>query len=227
MPRQTLALIFQEPLTAIARLWSGRNIPTDAGRFRGLIHQRITDSADDARRNGFSDEDTKLATFAVVGFVDETILNLNLAAFADWRRKPLGEEMFGVFLSGEIFFQNLEKILRRPDSHESADLMELYATCILLGFQGRLSGNRAELKLLTNNCLEKIRRIRGTLPALSPHGGLPTSDAVISLGDPWKKRLAIGAASCAALAILLFAGYKYSLYSGVSELQNMIANRLR
>ena len=46
--------------------------------------------------------------------------------FADWPRQPLQEERYGHHIAGEIFFQNLQKLLTRTDSQELADLLEMY-----------------------------------------------------------------------------------------------------
>jgi type VI secretion system protein ImpK len=220
MERETLAVIFQEPLTAVVRVWANPQLTQDPHGLRENLKNALKAAIEDARRKGFSEEETKLAMFAVVAYLDETILTQNQPAFADWRRKPLQEELFGVHIAGEIFFQNLENIIRQPDSLPNSDLLELYALCISLGFQGRYSaGGRAELKRIVDACMDKCRRIRGAMPPLSPSGALPQTDAVLATEDPWFQRLVLVGGGCCALAVALFVVYKLMLGSGADELR--------
>src|SRR5208337_3662523 len=132
------------------------------------------------------------ATFAVIAFLDESILNLRLPVFADWPRQPLQEERYGHHIAGEIFFQNLQKLLGRQDSHETADLLEVYQLCLLLGFAGRYSmGGRGDLRAVGEAVAEKIRRIRGAAGEISPAWALPP-EAVRRAGtDPLVKTFGI------------------------------------
>jgi len=220
MDRETLAVIFQEPLTAVVRVWANPQMSQDPHGLRESMKNALKASIEDARRKSFSEEETRLAMFAIVAYLDETILTQNQATFADWRRKPLQEELFGVHIAGEIFFQNLETIIRQPDSLPNSDLLELYALCISLGFQGRYSaGGRAELKRIVDACMDKCRRIRGAMPPLSPSGELPNTDAVIATVDPWFQRMVLIGGGMCALAIVAFVVFKLMLSSGASDLQ--------
>lgn len=222
MERETLAVIFQEPLTAVVRVWSNPQMSQDPYSLRESMKSALKTAIDDARRKGFTDEETRLAMFAIVAYLDETILTQNQPSFADWRRKPLQEEFFGVHIAGEIFFQNLENILRQPDSLSNADLLELYALCISLGFQGRYSaGGRAELKRITDACMDKCRRIRGAMPPLGPSGLLPTNDAVIASDDPWVKRMLYIGVGLLATAVVAFVVFKLMLGSSADELRSI------
>ncbi len=200
----------------------------DPQGLREILMNSLKASIDDARRKNFSDEETRLAMFAIVAYLDETILTQNQPAFADWRRKPLQEELFGVHIAGEIFFQNLEKIIRQPDSLPGADLLELYALCISLGFRGRYSaGGQAELKRIVDACMDKCRRIRGAMPALGPAGELPQNDAIIATTAPWFQRMVLLGGGLCALAIVLFVVYKLMLGSAADELQSIALEMTR
>jgi type VI secretion system protein ImpK len=219
MERETLAVIFQEPLTAVVRVWSNPQVAQDPVALRNHMKASLKNSIDEARRKNFSDEETRLAMFAIVAYLDETILTQNQPAFADWRRASLQQELFGVHTAGEIFFQNIDHILRQPDSLNNSDLLEIYALCMSLGFQGKmLAAGRAEHKRKIDECMDKCRRIRGAYPPLSPSGEIPPTDTVITLRDPWIDRLLYGGGGLAVLALVLFVVYKFSLRSGVDEL---------
>lgn len=100
---ENLATIYQENLTVIVRLRSNRQPIQDADSFRERIRSGLAAAEQQAMRRGYSGEDVRVATFAVVAFLDESVLNSGLALFADWPRKPLQEELFGVHIAGEIF----------------------------------------------------------------------------------------------------------------------------
>ena len=220
---QNLALAFQEILTVGERLRTGRQAVTDPAAFRHSILEGLKSSDGEARRQGYASEDIKLAIFAVVAFLDESILNLRAPVFADWPRRPLQEELFGHHVAGEVFFQNLQQLLGKTDSHDLADLLEVYHLCMLLGFAGRFSlAGRGELKSFVDGTAEKIRRIRGPERPFSPYPLLPAG-VVAARKDPWVKTLMICAVSCAALTLILFVGYKMMLGSGVSSLAELAA----
>ncbi len=211
---ENLALIYQEALTAVVRLRSSRQGVTDAAAFRHHTREALKNASNQALAAGYPADDVRLATFASVAFLDESVLNSQNPIFADWLRKPLQEELFGTHIAGETFFQNLQQILGRTDSMDLSDLLEVHYLCLLLGFAGRYSaGNRGELAQVMNMTAEKIRRIRGHFGPLSP-SWVPPPEAARSTKDPWVRKLGIIAAACAILMVLLFVIYKLTLSSG-------------
>ncbi len=219
--RENLALIYQEVLTAITRFRSNRQAATDAGAFRNQMKAAISAAESAATAAGYPAEDTRLATFAVVAFLDESILNSNSPVFADWARMPLQEELFGGHTAGEIFFQCIERLLSRSDSPHLADVLEVFALCLLLGYRGRYSLSGQEgIRTVMEAIADKMQRIRGGVRPLSPNWSAP-QDAVRSRAyDPWVRRLAFGAVGFLLLALVLFVAFKFSLMSGASGLHS-------
>jgi type VI secretion system protein ImpK len=216
---ENLALVFQEILTVSERLRSGRQAVSDPAAFRRQVIEAIRTAEQQARSQGYNAEDIKLAIFAGVAFVDESVLNLRLPIFADWPRRPLQEELFGHHVAGEIFFKNLQELLGKSDSQDLADLLEVHLLCLLLGFAGRYSlGGRGELRAIADATADKIRRIRGDSGALSPAWALPQETPRKSGADPWVKKIGMVAAACFVFAVILFIIYKVILGSGVSSL---------
>ncbi len=212
---ENLPLLYQEVLTAIERLRASRQGVSDAQAFRHHTREALRTAASQALAAGYPSEDVKLATFATVAFLDESVLNSQNPIFADWLRKPLQEELFGTHIAGDVFFQNLQQLLGRNDSADLADLLEVHYLCLLLGFGGRYSaGSRGELSQAMNATAEKIRRIRGRFGPLSPAWMLP-GEKERSRSDPWVRKLTIVAIVCAALMVLLFVVYKVVLGGGV------------
>lgn len=206
-----LALVFEEALTAIERIRAGREKVADAERFRGEIRQQLKHAEDEGRRRGYSREDIRLAMFAVIALLDESILNSSNPVFADWPRKPLQQEIFGGHQAGEIVFQNIDSLLAQPDSSVLADILEVHLLCILLGYGGKYSvyGKR-ELRAIADSIAGRIRRIRGSGP-LSPDWAPQAEVAAAAQGDPWLRWLTIAASACLVLALLLFVTFKMTL----------------
>ena len=147
-----------------------------------------------------------MAIYAIIGFLDESVLNSKDPTFADWARRPLQEEMFGGHFAGELFFRNVAELLNRPESTEVADVLELHALCLLLGYRGRFAfGDASEIHSILQRIREKITRIRGTYallrPAEAPAAPPPPRR------DPWVMRLAIAAILLFLLTALAYAGY--------------------
>lgn len=217
--QENLALVFQEILTAIARLRSNRQAVSDAEAFRGHMRNALKSAESEGTRRGYQAEAVRQATFAVVGFLDESALNSNNPAFADWARRPLQEEMFGGHFAGEVFFDNLEKLLGARESAELADLLEVYYLCLLMGYEGRyrISG-RESLRPLTESVGDKIRRIRGGPGPLSPNWAPPSQTVAVTTGDPLAKTFLVAAIACGGFAVLLFLVFKILLSLGASGL---------
>jgi type VI secretion system protein ImpK len=220
-----LALIFQEVLTAIVRLRSNRQELSDAESFRYSMREAIKAAIQEARNHGgYNADDIKMATLALVGFLDESVLNLRNPMFADWPRKPLQEELFGIHMAGEIFFRNLEQLMGRPDSADLADLLEVHYLCLLLGYGGRYSiGGKGELQGITTATGDRIKRIRGASydPFLQV---LNEPEVVKATEDPWIKKLVIVAAVCLVLVVGLFVTFKIVLGSGAHEVSATAAD---
>lgn len=221
---ENIALNFQEVLTAVVRLRANRQAVSDAETFRHMMREALRLATGEAQRAGYPHDDVKLAAFACVALLDESILNSQNPLFADWPRKPLQEEMFGIHVAGETFFQYAQQLLSRNDSPETADVLEVYHLCLLLGYRGRYSmGGRGELQSAMDAIAAKIRRVRGNYQGLSPEWALPSDQVRASGADPWVKKLTWAAIACLVLAIALFVIFKLTLSSGVSDLRALAA----
>ena len=223
---ENLAFCFQELLTVGERLRANRQAVHDAESFRFQLHEALKTADTESRRRGYAGELIDLAKFAVVAFLDESILNTRNPVFADWPRQPLQEELYRHHEAGIYFFQYLEDLLKRDESHETADVLEVYYLSMLLGFAGRYSmSGRGELKARMDATGEKIKRIRELGPQLSPAWTLPGDAAPKPGADPWVKRLLIGTAGCLVLVLVLFGIYKSSLGSRVGRMQSLAESR--
>jgi type VI secretion system protein ImpK len=218
-----LALAFQEAFTAIVRLRYNRQAVSNSESFRAQMKQALRVAEQEARSHGCNPEDVKLVIFAVVAFLDESVLSSRNPALANWSRLPMQAEMFGHQVAGEVFFQQLDKALSRNDSVETADLLEVYYLCLLLGFKGRYAAG-GDLRSIMATAQEKIQRVRGAPGALSPRELIPADAVRIAESDAWVRRLGFAALAAFLLAAALFVLFKFVLVSGVSDLSLRFAH---
>lgn len=232
----SLASCYENALTIILRLWSlQQQSAANSQDFRTNIRAALKAAMEQAKAQGYSSEINQFAFFAVVAFLDENVLKMQNPAFADWAQRPLQEEMFGHNRAGEVFFDHLNLLLVRQDSAETADCLEVYCLCMLLGFKGKYAlsasisaytgqteaaGNfgrtSGEIHNLIRQARAKIDRIRGSLNFL-PNSAPPDVKKTAS-ADPWSRRLGITALVMLILVILAFGGFLILLNSGVSQI---------
>ena len=230
----SLASCYENAITIILRLSSLQQQSSARSQdFRTSIRAALKAAMEQAKAMSYSSEVNQLAFFAVVAFLDESVLKMQNESFADWAQRPLQEEMFGHNRAGEVFFDHLHTVLVRQDSPETADCLEVYCLCMLLGFRGKyalssgissLSGQAnpgasrasAEIHSLVRQARDKIDRIRGQmsfLPDVAP------PEVKQSAGvDRWSRGLGIAAIALLLLAILMYGGFWFALDSGVSQL---------
>ena len=229
----SLASCYENSITTILRLSAlGQQAAPNAEGFRNSIRAALKAAMEQAKALGYSSEMIQLSFFAVVVLLDESVLKLQSPAFAEWAQRPMQEEMFGHNRAGEVFFDHLRGLLGRQDSDETADCLEVYTLCMLLGFRGRhaisfggmtdFSGQpgaqqSGEVPALIGQAREKIGRIRGQalfLRAESPPPPIKQTAAI----DHWSRGLGIAALALLALTVLAFGGFWIVLSSGASHI---------
>ncbi|MGA2833250.1 MAG: DotU family type IV/VI secretion system protein [Terracidiphilus sp.] len=205
-----LALAFQEVFTVILRTRFFVQRVENADAFRASLRKMISAAVKDSSAMGYSDEASKMAIYAMIGFLDESVLNSKDPTFADWARRPLQEEMFGGHFAGEYFFRNVDDLLNRPESDEVADVLELHALCLLLGYKGRFAfGDTSEIHSIFQRIRDKITRIRGAY-ALFRSAETPAAPPP-PRRDPWVRTLAWTAVLLAVFTVLAYIGYTLAL----------------
>src|SRR5665213_3466130 len=159
-----LALAFQDVITVVLRVRYRTQRVADANAFRESIRKMIAAGAQETRRLGYSDATSQMALYAIVGFLDESVFTSQDPTFHEWSQRPLQEEMFGGSFAGEYFFRHLADLFNQPDSAELADILELHAICLLLGYRGKYAfGDNGEIPNILRRIRERIAKIRGPL----------------------------------------------------------------
>jgi type VI secretion system protein ImpK len=226
---QNLASCYENALTIILRLASlHQQSAANSQDFRASIRAALKAAMEQAKGLGYSSEINQLVFFAVVSLLDESVLKLQSPAFADWAQRPMQEEMFGHNRAGEVFFDNLRMLLTRQDSQETADCLEVYCLCMLLGFKGKYAlassgyqggaGARygGEIQTLIHQAREKIDRIRGIMSFL-PDAATPEVKKTATV-DRWSRGLGIAALVLLVLVLLAFGGFWFLLSSGAAQI---------
>jgi type VI secretion system protein ImpK len=185
------------------------------------MKQTLAVAEHEAATRGCDPDDVAQAKFAVVAFLDESVLSCRSPVFADWTRKPLALEFYGHLVAGETFFQQLQRVLRRSDSSQTADLLEVYCLCLLLGFKGKAAGE-GEIRSLIRQAQEKIRRVRSN-PELSARAGIPADAVRIGQKDRWLRPLVICTSGAALVALVLFVVFRLILSSGASDISTLLS----
>ena len=219
----SLAYCFQDVLTAILRVRFQRQQVQDSESFRAQMRRSLQAAMQEARSLGYASETVQMGVFATVAYMDESVLNLQSPAFADWARRPLQEELFGGHLAGETFFRNLKTLLGQQDSAEVADALELHCLCLQMGYRGRYAlGDSGELHLMLRQAREKIQRIRGAGYLVPPMAAPEVRPARAT--DSWSRALLITTCVLAGLTVIAFGGFELALGSAVSGVQNSSLN---
>lgn len=225
--QENLALLYQGFFTGIVRIQTGRQQISNAQAFRRRMMDALAEVARESVKRNYAAEHTVETDFAIVAFLDETILNSNDPCRGEWIQKPLQEELFGVSVAGELFFTRLEKLLNRQDSPELADMLEVYHLCLLLGFEGRYAvTGKAELHMLMDRVRQRIDRIRNRDAILSPQGFLPNETIVEVTPDALAKTLLRVALISGVVAVFLFLAFTGDLLVLGSQARDLFAQSL-
>lgn len=125
----------------------------------------------EAAEQGFLALDAEDAVFAIIAFMDETILMAKGAARDAWIGKPLQLEIYGRQLAGEEFFERLTLLRRDRDSRIEA--LEVYVCCLAFGFMGRMRlGPPERVAELLDAAQKEVAAVRGGgLSVLAPNAG--------------------------------------------------------
>jgi type VI secretion system protein ImpK len=158
----------------------------DAAALRARMLELRQRFEREAGELGFTASDTEDALFAMVAFLDETVLNCRGAARDAWISRPLQLELYGRQLAGEEFFERLERL--RKDRETRIEALEVYCCCLAFGFAGRMKLAPAEkLSALLDDVQRDVAAARGSGHApLAPNAGRRNERvAEESGGMPW------------------------------------------
>lgn len=148
------------------------NPPASAAEFNQRIDHFLALFEKNARNFGKSPDAVTDAKYAFCALLDEIVLSSDFPIREDWERAPLQLRLFGEHLAGEGFFDKLENLRLDPERH--VETLEVFHTCLLLGFQGRyLIEGQEKLGYLVARLGQEIIHARGGKAEFAPNAKLP------------------------------------------------------
>lgn len=148
------------------------NAPNSSSEFNKRIDQFLSQFEKNARNLGKPAQAVSDAKYAFCALMDEIILSSEFTLREEWERAPLQLRMFGEHLAGDRFFDKLEILRTDPAAH--IETLEVFHTCLLLGFQGKyLLEGPEKLKYLINRVNQEITQVRGGKAEFAPNWRLP------------------------------------------------------
>jgi type VI secretion system protein ImpK len=176
------------------------------------ILRLLTESQNRMGRGNFSQEDYDLARFAVVAWIDETILNSPWNEKDKWQREQLQRIYYQTTDAGEIFFDRLNSI-----GPHQRDVREVYYLCLALGFKGRYihEGDDYLLDQLITSNLKVLTGSSVGVPSLEKGDLFPDAYALESTTvSPMKPlgRFSTFNLLCLSFPVVLFLGL-YLIYA--------------
>ncbi len=139
----------------------------EPGQLRARIGEMFSEMERRTRLAGVASEDILSARFALTAFIDEVINRSDWRGKSVWAQNPLSLEYFNTNNAGVEFFANLDTLRQRPDA--KTDLLEVYYTCLALGFEGKYAlSDPRQLQNLIETTARELERIRGRVIGLSP-----------------------------------------------------------
>lgn len=147
------------------------SLSADAIRTRTLeLKSRLEQ---DGARFGVNAVDVEAAVFALIAFLDESVLRAGGAVRDAWIARPMQLELFGTNVAGDEFFDRLDRLRRERESR--IDAIEVYVCCLAFGFMGRYGMAGPErIQQLLAQVEGDINAVRGTgRRPLAPHAERP------------------------------------------------------
>ncbi|MDJ0816764.1 MAG: DotU family type IV/VI secretion system protein [Desulfobacterales bacterium] len=96
------------------------------------ILRLLSASQDLMTRENLDVEDYDQARFAVIAWVDDTIMNSRWSEKGRWQQEQLQRRFYQMADAGEVFFDRLNKL-----GPHQRDVREVYYLCLAMGFKGQ------------------------------------------------------------------------------------------
>jgi type VI secretion system protein ImpK len=177
----------------------------------------------EARSNAIDNEKITLAKFALVAFLDETIISSSWNQKEQWLSEPMQIMLFDTFNAGEEFFTHLNTLRQRSSGNK--DILEIYYLCLALGFKGKYQLQSPEnlRRVIDDLNLELHPEMYSTIDAISPNAKPRESvTQVTSSGFPvW-----IYPAGALVVFIVLYVILSVSISGSASDVTDLIKKLL-
>ncbi|HRN25173.1 MAG TPA: type IVB secretion system protein IcmH/DotU [Ignavibacteriaceae bacterium] len=167
--KKNLSDIASECFILILQLRATTNYGT-ADVLKSKVLDMFDKFENNARKIGVDNEKVRLAKFALVAFLDETIISSDWSEKNEWLTEPLQIKLFDTFNAGEEFFTNMSTLRQRTSANK--DVLEIYYLCLTLGFKGKYQLQSPEnlRRIIDDLNLELHPEAYRSIDLLSPNG---------------------------------------------------------
>lgn len=168
---KNLTDICSDSLILVLQLRAGKEYG-DPKKLRNRVLGMLDDFEKDCVDARIEPQKIQRTKFAIVAFLDETILSSEWSQKADWLVEPLQLKLFNSFNAGEEFFRYLEELKTRM--RENSDVLEVYSLCMSLGFRGKYQLQSPEsVRGIIEELNYELKKYKSKTPEkLSPNGYL-------------------------------------------------------
>jgi type VI secretion system protein ImpK len=203
-------------------LLRSKNAPISAADFNQRIDQYLA-TFERVCRNFDKPLDAIVESkYAFCALLDEIVLSSGLGLRDEWEQAPLQLRLFGEHLAGEVFFEKLDIIRQEPE--KNVELLEIFHTCLLLGFQGKyLLEGTEKLNYLIARVGHEIAAVRGPSKGFAPNWKIP-----LTIQEYVRHELPLWLyyAAIAVLAIGIFLGFQALLNNQLERIPGDISSEL-
>jgi len=138
--------------------------------LREKILQLLDKIEREARQHEYSLEDIQRVKFALVAFLDESIIASDWSQKDSWLSKPLQLQLYDRFDAGEEFYNKLDAML--DEIQLNTEVLEVYYLCMTLGFKGKYGVTEQEKqRIIVDDIYHELKLSNFNKPdVLSPNG---------------------------------------------------------
>jgi type VI secretion system protein ImpK len=167
--KKNLSDLSSECLILILQLRS-TNDYGDSEVLKTRVYEMFERFESNSRKFGIDNEKIRLAKFALVAFLDETIISSSWQQKEVWLSDPLQIKLFETFNAGEEFFNFLNELSQRTGAN--TEVLEVYYLCLSLGFKGKYQLQSPEnlRKIIDDLNLELHPETYKDIDSISPNG---------------------------------------------------------
>lgn len=154
-------------MTAVIKLRAAQELGS-LEELRDRLKKSLKSWEQDCRRADVPQKDINLAKFALVAFIDETLIASNWSEKETWTAAPLQAELFNRSDAGREFFVLIEQLRKSRQPHPG--VLQVFYLCLALGFEGQHQDEPRELQTLLEALQPEIAGSAETPAVISPHG---------------------------------------------------------
>jgi len=147
----------------------------------GVLRKRVLELLDNFERRaltaGIEQAKVQTSKFAIVAFIDETIIGSEWQNKGEWLAEPLQLKLFNCFNAGQEYFARLTQLRQRLG--ENADVLEVYFLCLSLGFRGKYQLEAPEqVRMIIDDLHQDLNQYLGKPPEFISPNGRPHDEIV-------------------------------------------------